>query len=520
MRPDRGQSQRTDGTPVADDKRYQIFVSSTFQDLAKQRKQAIEAILERRHIPMAMEGFSASHENDLIVIQNAIAQSQVYVLILGHRYGDIVPGRNISFTELEFEYAEEHRLRILAFILNDREIEERRSKLNPDNDRDANELNHREQLKRFHARVGAHSKKVWSDEDQFKAHVLNALMDELPKIDRPGFIREDHHPDYALLAEASQNEFIRDIVSQLRNFDKLYMRCLVNADLKREAARFFSEHYLSTILERKVSLFLESGSSLAYVARELGQHFRDQVYITNSGAANIGIITNNVLAYLEFWLNSRIPCSPFPWSPPTEATYGAFYGGIEKLTQLHPAYTLTELNREANASIERLMKSEFGPTGLEEPRLLLGAASGLQMTGKFELRFQESLSQAQRARLRDQLSTLRGPHVGSYHNKIFKRFMYKTEIPLVLFLTSDKIDCPIDVGRCHFILGDEQPWNRFVEEHPVAFCVGCSQDEADGLASLFDDLGFDIVHGQKFSSPTAFIARNRKFLEMFEKRWP
>lgn len=54
------------------DRRYQIFVSFTFQDLESCRKEAIDVIWERGHIPVDMATFLAAHESDLVVIERAI----------------------------------------------------------------------------------------------------------------------------------------------------------------------------------------------------------------------------------------------------------------------------------------------------------------------------------------------------------------------------------------------------------------------------------------------------------------
>jgi len=42
--------------------KYQVFVSSTFQDLSDERELVIKAILEMGHIPVGMEMFSAADE--------------------------------------------------------------------------------------------------------------------------------------------------------------------------------------------------------------------------------------------------------------------------------------------------------------------------------------------------------------------------------------------------------------------------------------------------------------------------
>jgi uncharacterized protein DUF4062 len=42
--------------------KYQVFISSTYQDLQDKREQLIRAILEMGHIPLGMEMFSAADD--------------------------------------------------------------------------------------------------------------------------------------------------------------------------------------------------------------------------------------------------------------------------------------------------------------------------------------------------------------------------------------------------------------------------------------------------------------------------
>src|SRR4051794_31316590 len=77
------------------ERRYQIFISSPFS-LADERRAAVEAIIEQGHIPIALERSSADHETDLKVIERAIKDSQIYLLILGHRYGEIVKPESLE----------------------------------------------------------------------------------------------------------------------------------------------------------------------------------------------------------------------------------------------------------------------------------------------------------------------------------------------------------------------------------------------------------------------------------------
>ena len=43
------------------EKKYQVFISSTFIDLQKERQAAVEAILSVGHIPAGMELFAATN---------------------------------------------------------------------------------------------------------------------------------------------------------------------------------------------------------------------------------------------------------------------------------------------------------------------------------------------------------------------------------------------------------------------------------------------------------------------------
>lgn len=86
------------------DKKLQVFVSSTYEDLKKERQAAVEAILDAGHIPAGMELFKAG-KSQMRTIQKWIDGSDVYMLILGGRYGSIEEESGLSYTELEYRYA-------------------------------------------------------------------------------------------------------------------------------------------------------------------------------------------------------------------------------------------------------------------------------------------------------------------------------------------------------------------------------------------------------------------------------
>ena len=70
-------------------KKYQVFISSTYTDLREERQAAVEAILKAGHIPAGMELFTSTNKSQWTIIQRWIDESDIYMLILGGRYGSI-----------------------------------------------------------------------------------------------------------------------------------------------------------------------------------------------------------------------------------------------------------------------------------------------------------------------------------------------------------------------------------------------------------------------------------------------
>lgn len=99
-------------------KKLQVFVSSTYTDLIEERQAAVEAILDAGHIPAGMELFKAG-KSQMKTIQKWIDESDVYMLILGGRYGSIEEESGLSYTELEYKYALSKNMPVFAIVLDD-----------------------------------------------------------------------------------------------------------------------------------------------------------------------------------------------------------------------------------------------------------------------------------------------------------------------------------------------------------------------------------------------------------------
>lgn len=100
-------------------KKLQIFISSTYVDLQEERQAAVEAILGSNNIPAGMELFKAGNNSQWETIKKWINDSDIYMLILGGRYGSIEPTSKKSYTQLEYEYALSMNIPIFAVSLSE-----------------------------------------------------------------------------------------------------------------------------------------------------------------------------------------------------------------------------------------------------------------------------------------------------------------------------------------------------------------------------------------------------------------
>ncbi|HEX3104940.1 MAG TPA: DUF4062 domain-containing protein [Terriglobales bacterium] len=92
----------------------EVFVSSTYRD-KEWREAAIEAIRNLPGFrPLLVEAATAPSVAQHVLEQ--IVKADVVVLLVGRQYGTMVPGRNESFVEMEYEVAAKSGKPIIALI--------------------------------------------------------------------------------------------------------------------------------------------------------------------------------------------------------------------------------------------------------------------------------------------------------------------------------------------------------------------------------------------------------------------
>ena len=231
-------------------KKLQVFVSSTYEDLKEERQAAVEAILNAGHIPAGMELFAAGDESQMAVIRRWIDESDVFVLILGGRYGSLEPESGKSYTHLEYEYALEQGKPLFAVVIEENHLEAKVKVLGSS----ALERNHQAKLDGFRSLVTSRMVRFWEDPRDIKLAIHEKLPELLRDRDLVGWVPGTETVDTASLAAeiARLGRENSDLRSQLErsskptetynslSFDELYS-LLINVDLSDD----FSEgpHY-------------------------------------------------------------------------------------------------------------------------------------------------------------------------------------------------------------------------------------------------------------------------------------
>lgn len=174
-------------------KKLQVFVSSTYTDLTEERQVAVQAILEAGHIPAGMELFKAG-KSQMKTIRKWIDESDVYMLILGGRYGSIEEESGLSYTELEYQYALSKNMPVFAIVLNESFL---LTKAASDGEKDIFEKDNIEKNKTFKELVKSNIVKFVDNIDQIPAviHVqLNDIFHD-SEYNLIGWIRADQSLD-------------------------------------------------------------------------------------------------------------------------------------------------------------------------------------------------------------------------------------------------------------------------------------------------------------------------------------
>ena len=163
------------------EKKYQVFISSTYTDLKEERGKIFQTLMELDCIPAGMELFPATDEEQFEFIKRIIDDCDYYLLIIGGRYGSVTK-EGISFTEKEYDYAISKGLKVVAALHKDPE------KIPLDKSEKDSEP--RAQLARFREKASTgRLVKFWSSSEELPGIVALSMAKTIKMFPANGWIR-------------------------------------------------------------------------------------------------------------------------------------------------------------------------------------------------------------------------------------------------------------------------------------------------------------------------------------------
>jgi hypothetical protein len=176
------------------EKRYQVFVSSTYQDLVEERFEVIQALLELDCIPCGMEYFPAADDTQWDFIKKLIDESDYYLVVVAGKYGS-TDENGISYTQKEYEYALTKNIPIIGFVHKNSE-NIIASKTERDNRK-------RKKLDDFKSLVKKKLCKYWETPQDLGSVVSRSMSQAKKNYPRIGWVRADS------ISENSEKEILQ-----------------------------------------------------------------------------------------------------------------------------------------------------------------------------------------------------------------------------------------------------------------------------------------------------------------------
>lgn len=187
------------------DKRYQVFISSTYSDLKEERGKVMQTVISLDCIPAGMEFFSAIDAEQLEFIKKIIDDCDYYILIIGGKYGSMTDD-GISYTEQEYNYAVSKGIKVLAFLHdNINQLVSDKVELDPQK---------RAKLEAFRDKVKAGRLVMfWTNADDLNGKVAVSLTKTIKTYPAVGWVRANIPTNFETLQELNE---LRKEVEELR----------------------------------------------------------------------------------------------------------------------------------------------------------------------------------------------------------------------------------------------------------------------------------------------------------------
>lgn len=192
------------------EKREQVFISSTFKDLVEERRAVTQTLLEADCFPAGMELFPASNDEKFDLIKRVIDLCDYYVVIVGGRYGSVDAKAQLSYTEMEFDYAVSRKKPVMGFLHGSP------GKLSAD--RIELEADLRKKLDAFREKIEKRMVKYWHEPGDLAGQVALAIMQIRKTHPAEGWIRAKQAMTPETKAELAElRARVRELTSELES---------------------------------------------------------------------------------------------------------------------------------------------------------------------------------------------------------------------------------------------------------------------------------------------------------------
>ncbi|SMC24601.1 protein of unknown function [Clostridium acidisoli DSM 12555] len=182
-------------------KKLQVFISSTYSDLIEERQSAVEAILKSGNIPAGMELFKSGNVTQLKTIKDWIDESDIYLLILGGRYGSIEAKSRLSYTHLEYNYAVKKKKPYFSVVITEDALNKKVKEFGTN----IIELENRDKYNRFRKQVLKNISSFYNDKKDIQIAILDTLRDFDKKYEFAGWVPGEFLQEYNRLKKENED---------------------------------------------------------------------------------------------------------------------------------------------------------------------------------------------------------------------------------------------------------------------------------------------------------------------------
>ena len=244
------------------DKRYQIFISSTYEDLIVERQKVTQAILGLYHLPIGMEMFHADNEEQWCQIKNTIDMSDYYILIVGRYCGTLIDSEGISYTEKEYNYALSKNVPILSFVISNTAKKESYG---------VESAKQQRALKKFIQKVKNLPCEFWNTPEELALQVSKTLSMKFREDNRSGWVKNEINNLYNIV----QDNFYGLNDQQI---DDIYRKVLFSKLLKGKDVTLETKNATNNLIEKQITILNSQKCTMDFYMKDYTRNIEINLY--------------------------------------------------------------------------------------------------------------------------------------------------------------------------------------------------------------------------------------------------